>query len=109
MSGLMAQADLAIGTCGVAAWERCVLGLPSLVAITAENQREDAEILHALGAVRNLGDAEQVGATQWAAALRRLLDDPVSLRTMGNAAKSVMMGRTKAMAELEKALFDGRC
>ena len=109
MAVLMAQADLAIGTCGVAAWERCALGLPSLVAITAENQREDAEILHALGAVRNLGDADRLDAAQWAMALRHLLDDPAHLKAMGKTSATVMAERARALVELEEALFDGGC
>jgi UDP-2,4-diacetamido-2,4,6-trideoxy-beta-L-altropyranose hydrolase len=40
MAELTAQADLAIGAGGLAIWERCCLGLPSLVFCTAENQRQ---------------------------------------------------------------------
>lgn len=40
MAELAAQADLAIGAGGSAIWERCCLGLPSLVFCTAENQRQ---------------------------------------------------------------------
>jgi UDP-2,4-diacetamido-2,4,6-trideoxy-beta-L-altropyranose hydrolase len=107
ISMLMAQADLAIGTCGVAAWERCALGLPCLVVVTSENQREDAEILHRLGAVEHLGDADEVSAANWESALRRAMDDPHRIRSMALAAKEVMAGRRTALAELERALFDG--
>ena len=109
MADLMMQADLAIGTCGVAAWERCALGLPSLVVVTAENQREDAEILHAMGALRNLGDAEKIDASYLAAALHRFLDDPAHVMTMGISAANVMAGRAEAFAELEEALLNGGC
>jgi UDP-2,4-diacetamido-2,4,6-trideoxy-beta-L-altropyranose hydrolase len=47
---LMAQADLAIGSAGTTAWERCVLGLPTLLIISAENQQMNADILCASGA-----------------------------------------------------------
>lgn len=107
MSALMAQADLAIGTCGVAAWERCAVGLPCLVVVTAENQREDAEILHRLGAVEYLGDAHEVNAEIWESALRRAMDDPNRIRSMASAAREVMEGRRTALAELEQALFHG--
>ena len=107
MSALMAQADLAIGTCGVAAWERCALGLPCLVVVTAENQREDAEILHRLGAVEHLGDADDVNANNWEDALRRAINEPDRVRSMALAAKEVMVGRHSALAELERTLVDG--
>jgi UDP-2,4-diacetamido-2,4,6-trideoxy-beta-L-altropyranose hydrolase len=40
MAELMAAADLAIGAGGGATWERCALGLPTLAAAQADNQRE---------------------------------------------------------------------
>jgi len=39
MAQLMADSDLAIGAAGATSWERCCLGLPSIVLIVAENQR----------------------------------------------------------------------
>jgi UDP-2,4-diacetamido-2,4,6-trideoxy-beta-L-altropyranose hydrolase len=39
MASLMANANLAVGAGGVSCWERCCLGLPSLVVGIAENQR----------------------------------------------------------------------
>lgn len=38
MAELMANADFAIGAAGSTAWERCTLGLPTLMIILAENQ-----------------------------------------------------------------------
>ncbi len=38
MAELIAAADLAVGAGGIALWERCCLGLPSLVVDTADNQ-----------------------------------------------------------------------
>lgn len=107
MSRLISHADLAVGTCGVAAWERCALGLPCLAVVTAENQREDAEILHRLGAVIHLGDADGVTTEHWARALRQTIDNPQRLRDMAAAARQVMAGRQIALSELERVLIDG--
>ncbi|UCE31405.1 MAG: UDP-2,4-diacetamido-2,4,6-trideoxy-beta-L-altropyranose hydrolase [Burkholderiales bacterium] len=39
MARLMAAADLAVGACGAATWERAALGLPCLAFAVADNQR----------------------------------------------------------------------
>lgn len=45
MAELMAQADLAIGAAGATSWERCCLGLPTILFVLAENQEEIARQL----------------------------------------------------------------
>ena len=50
MAELMATADLAIGAGGSATWERCCLGLPSLVVSLADNQTDIVKGLDLLGA-----------------------------------------------------------
>jgi len=52
---LMTEADLAIGAPGTSAWERCCLGLPTLLLTIADNQRVNAAALHAAGAALDLG------------------------------------------------------
>jgi UDP-2,4-diacetamido-2,4,6-trideoxy-beta-L-altropyranose hydrolase len=49
MAELMASADLAIGAAGSTAWERCCLGLPTIMLILAENQQLIAEHLEEAG------------------------------------------------------------
>lgn len=49
MAELMAASDLALGAAGSTAWERCCLGLPSLVWVLAENQLPGAAGLAAAG------------------------------------------------------------
>ena len=48
---LMAEADLAIGAGGSTTWERCCLGLPSVVWVAAENQQKVAAALAMEGAL----------------------------------------------------------
>ena len=52
------------------------MGLPSIVVSTADNQREPHEALAGLGCIDYIGDAGQVGRTEWVAALRRWHADP---------------------------------
>ena len=59
MPKLIFEADLGIGAGGSSSWERCCLGLPTLIYVTAENQKVNAENLERLGVVkivRNLKD-----------------------------------------------------
>jgi UDP-2,4-diacetamido-2,4,6-trideoxy-beta-L-altropyranose hydrolase len=50
MAQLMAECDLAIGAPGTTAWERCCLGLPTIIMILADNQVEIAHTLEKSGA-----------------------------------------------------------
>lgn len=51
---LMAGCDLAIGAAGSTSWERCCLGVPTIQLVLAENQKEVAAALAAIGAVLTL-------------------------------------------------------
>ena len=50
MARLAAEADLAVGAAGSSIWERCTLGLPSVMVVLADNQRPAARALEAGGA-----------------------------------------------------------
>lgn len=50
MARLTAEADIAIGAPGSSTWERCVLGLPSVLVILAENQRPAGRAMAERGA-----------------------------------------------------------
>ena len=102
MAEAMLRADLAIGVCGIAAWERCAMGLPTLVCVNANNQREDSENLHRLGAVECLGDSSDLNVYDWIEAISRAINDPLRISKMGQAAYEVVKGH----AENRKFLLD---
>lgn len=52
MATLMSGSDLAIGAAGGSAWERCCVGLPSIVLTLAENQIAGAIALDAAGCAK---------------------------------------------------------
>ena len=58
MAELMTQADWAIGAAGSTSWERCCLGLPTILLVIADNQREIAMQLQMVGAAFALTTAE---------------------------------------------------
>lgn len=51
MAQLMSDSDLCIGAAGSTSWERCCLGLPTLMLVLADNQLEAASALSDMGAV----------------------------------------------------------
>lgn len=82
MAELMAKADLALGAGGVSNWERCCLGLPALITIVAENQRETVEALAEDGIVWNLGWHEEVGVDILVKSVKDLLNNPDRIMEM---------------------------
>ena len=55
MAQRMADSDLAIGAAGSTSWERCCLGLPTLMVVLADNQQTGAKALEAAQAVYLIG------------------------------------------------------
>ncbi|MBM3560894.1 MAG: UDP-2,4-diacetamido-2,4,6-trideoxy-beta-L-altropyranose hydrolase, partial [Alphaproteobacteria bacterium] len=109
MAALMAAADLAIGGAGTSAWERCCVGLPSLVIELADNQRGTAAALHRHGAARNLGPASGLDSGKVGTAVHELLADTGGWRRMANAASRVCDGRgvARTLAALAAPVLAG--
>ncbi|MBO8159077.1 UDP-2,4-diacetamido-2,4,6-trideoxy-beta-L-altropyranose hydrolase [Thermosyntropha sp.] len=79
MAELMAEADLAIGAGGATTWERCYMGLPSLVITVAKNQEDTARYLEKLGIVRYAGIAEEVSEDFLYDEIRKMLSNRIIL------------------------------
>lgn len=90
VSAVMERADLAIGATGGTAWERCMLGLPTLAITVAENQRAGADALASAGAALWLGDLGPETEMRVTHAVRALSANPAPLRAMSRAARAVM-------------------
>jgi spore coat polysaccharide biosynthesis predicted glycosyltransferase SpsG len=88
----MASADLAIGAGGSTAWERCCLGLPSIVMTIADNQQGIARALADAGAAINLGPAEAIGLSALVAAIKGLASDREQRVAMARAAAALTDG-----------------
>ena len=61
MAMIMLQADLAIGAGGVTAWERCTMGLPTILIPVAANQALLSENMEQAGAAVIAEDVEGIG------------------------------------------------
>lgn len=64
MAELMAAADLAIGAGGTTSWERCCLGLPSLIITLSANQHPIAKAISDAKAAFYLGASPNVQAVE---------------------------------------------
>jgi UDP-2,4-diacetamido-2,4,6-trideoxy-beta-L-altropyranose hydrolase len=93
IAGLFARAGLAIGSGGVAALERCCVGVPSITIAIADNQRPGLEVLNKRRAVAHLGDLTAVTAETISSMIRRLRASPEDVRALGAAAASVTDGQ----------------
>ena len=89
MAQRMADSDLAIGAAGSTSWERCCLGLPTLMVVLAENQQAGAQALEAAHAARLIGDVSDI-ATQLPLAVRELID--VNCQSRMSLAASAITG-----------------
>jgi UDP-2,4-diacetamido-2,4,6-trideoxy-beta-L-altropyranose hydrolase len=91
MAQLMADSDLAIGAAGATSWERCCLGLPSIMLVVADNQLEVAKGLEEAGAAL-LCMSDQGLSKQLAVFLKTLYDDTEQIVLLSEAATKVTDG-----------------
>jgi UDP-2,4-diacetamido-2,4,6-trideoxy-beta-L-altropyranose hydrolase len=104
MAPLMSEADLAIGAVGATSWERCALGLPSVVTVLAENQTYAAQKLQTAGAALlfSVGDGN---SNNLVAIIDKLAENPMLLTTISQQAASICDG--KGCQRVASRLFDG--
>lgn len=89
----MAWADLAIAGAGTTCWEMCLLGLPAMLIVVAENQEPIADGLASSGAAVNLGWAAKIDFRALPEKIEELI---------------INLGRRCAMSRTARELVDGR-
>ncbi len=104
IADLMDAADVAIGAGGASSWERCTVGLPAIIVVTADNQSGIATELAARGAAINLGSIPTVSASTIADAIASLERDPHRLQQMSRAAYGVLNDRI----DISEMMCNGR-
>lgn len=93
LSGLMARADLAIGAGGGTTWERCCLGLPTIVISISENQRPACKALAEDGFIQYLGHADNVSIEVIRKQVLRLLRKPERLSELSEKCENLVDGK----------------
>lgn len=93
MADRMAQTDFSIGAAGSTTWERCCLGVPSLVVVLADNQQNIADMIDACGAAQNIGALSNPKFQErLVQALQRCLKQPDVFAQMAKSAAQVTDG-----------------
>ncbi|NMM06001.1 UDP-2,4-diacetamido-2,4,6-trideoxy-beta-L-altropyranose hydrolase [Polaromonas sp.] len=93
MARRMADSDLAIGAAGSTSWERCCLGLPTLMVVLADNQRDIATALeHACAAITLDIHKDAQFATELKNAIVNLVSNEIALMNLSHAASNVTTG-----------------
>jgi len=107
MAELMASADLSIGAGGSTTWERCCLGLPSIVITLADNQRELAKYLEKNGIIIYLGWYEQVKESDVKEAINALISNPEKIETISKKSREIIDGKgiEQITSRMQKNLY----
>lgn len=105
MASRMAGSDLSIGAAGGTSWERCALGLPTVLLILADNQRPSAKALHDAGAAITIDDVQALDSTL--PVILKTLSAPGKLAEMSHFAQQITDGLgTTRMYSYMKGLYD---
>lgn len=92
MARLTAEADIGVGAAGSTTWERCVLGLPSLMVVLADNQRGAARAMAEREAALVADAADTDFEAVFDRQLMRLLRDAGLRRQLAAASSEVCDG-----------------
>jgi len=93
MAALMSDADICIGAAGSSSWERCCVGLPSILLVLADNQRAIARCLEAASAAIILGGLDDLEKKNVAELLVVLRESPELLVRISRSAAAICDGR----------------
>lgn len=89
---LMSKADLALGAGGTATWERCCLGLATLIISVSQNQVAVAKAVDQMGIARYLGGSHEVNVDGIRKELEYVLATPDVLEEMRTKALDLVDG-----------------
>ena len=90
----MKWANLSINAAGSTTWELCAMGVPMILVVLADNQREIAVQLDRMGCAKSAGDWEGAATTsRIVSAVNLLVSDADKRRIMVNRARELVDGK----------------
>lgn len=90
VAAILSESDVVIGAGGTSTWERCALGVPSLLFVIAENQKEIASLMvESKAAMLLSSETPFESAVHF---LKELKSKPEKLRAMSLAAANICAG-----------------
>lgn len=93
MPKLTYESDLAIGAAGSSMWERCCLGLPTLMMVYSQDQTLIAQNLQNSNIAINLGMIDVIDLNDAAIKLTNLIEDISGIKKLSKNAFSICDGR----------------
>lgn len=105
MAQLMADSDLAIGAAGGTAWERCSLGLPSLVLVLAKNQLAGAIALQDAGAAVVLKSYLQIAEFMGISQTTQFTNEMLTRLSHAAAAVTDGQGCVRAVDHMTESIY----
>jgi UDP-2,4-diacetamido-2,4,6-trideoxy-beta-L-altropyranose hydrolase len=105
MAELIAKADIGIGAGGSVHWERCCLGLPSIITTIADNQIETTNALAKNGLLLYLGVASELDYYDFRASVGSLTD-PQAYSQMARRCMEMVDGL--GVSRLTELILEGK-
>ncbi len=104
MADLMVEANIAIGAGGTTTWERCCLGLPTLMLELADNQIPTIDALTAVGAIIPIGHINALTPQKMASYFEGDAVSPAVLKGLSNISFGICdgMGLGRVVNVLER-------
>lgn len=100
-------ADICVGACGVAFWERCHYGIPSIILKTAENQQKDIEYLLEKDAILKISDNDIAASIK--ESLRQLRSNQNLIVELSKKSFSIVKNSyVKRVSDMIVECFDAR-
>ncbi len=99
MADLMVKADLAIGAGGSITWERCCLGLPTIVFTIAENQVRLTEEAARAGGLVHLGRCSEINSERITHEIENMIRNTEYMKSMSEKGLQTVDGNGVSRVE----------